>query len=341
MALQKTKIVYFGNKQELKKNTKTVMETLIPLWSDFCEIKSFSSFNNKAIKMLDFVFHFFKDGLKANMIVIDVYSTSAFYFAFILSFLSIVFNKKYLLFLHGGNLPNRQKRNPKLIAFIFSKAYKIVAPSYYLKNYFEEKGFQVEYIPNSIEISKYPFTERKIARPTILAIRGFGKPYNPLMTLKAIAHVVNKLPEIQLCMLGNKGEYFYDEAIHFIQENKLEKNIKILPKMPQADWIALSAQYDIMVSNPEIDNTPVSIVEGMALGMCVVSTNVGGVPFLVTHQKNALLVDHNDDKNLANQLEALCSHPDLANLISKNARAKAEEFNWEIIKNSWIKILQN
>jgi hypothetical protein len=167
MELQKTKIVYFGNKQAFKKNTKTVMETLIPLWSDFCEIKSYSSYSNKVLKMLDFIFHFFKDGLRAHKIVIDVYSTSAFYFAFISSCLSIVFNKKYILFLHGGNLPNRQKRNPQLVAFIFSRAYKIVAPSYYLKNYFEEKGFLVEHIPNSIEISKYPFTERQIARPKI------------------------------------------------------------------------------------------------------------------------------------------------------------------------------
>jgi hypothetical protein len=59
MVLQQTKIVYFGNKQELKKNTKTVMETLIPLWSEFCEIKSYSSYSNKALKILDFVFHFF------------------------------------------------------------------------------------------------------------------------------------------------------------------------------------------------------------------------------------------------------------------------------------------
>jgi glycosyltransferase involved in cell wall biosynthesis len=339
MELQKTKIAYFGNKQELKKNTKTVMETLIPLWSDFCEIKSFSSHNNKALKMLDFVFHFFKDGLRANKIVMDVYSTSAFYFAFILSFLSIVFNKKYILFLHGGNLPNRQKRNPKSVAFIFSRAYKIVAPSYYLKNYFEEKGFLVEYIPNSIEISKYSFTERKIARPKILSIRGFGKPYNPLMTLKAMAIVVKKLPDVELCMLGNKGEYYYEEALQFIQENKLEKNVQILPKMTQVEWVALSTQYDIMVSNPEIDNTPVSILEGLALGMCVVSTNVGGVPFLVTHQKNALLVENNDEQNLANHIEALCNQPALANLLSTNARAKATEFNWESIKPTWMNLL--
>jgi glycosyltransferase involved in cell wall biosynthesis len=109
--------------------------------------------------------------------------------------------------------------------------------------------------------------------------------------------------------------------------------------MTQAEWVVLSTQYDIMVSNPEIDNTPVSILEGMALGMCVVSSHVGGVPFLVTHQKNALLVDNNDEQNLANQIEALCNQPALANLLSLNAREKATEFNWEYIKPTWINLL--
>jgi len=337
---KKTKIVYFGNKQEKNKSTTSVMETLVPLWSKFSEVKSYSSLNNKILKMIDFIFHFFKDGLKANMIVIDVYSTSAFYFAFILSFLSIVFNKKYMLFLHGGNLPNRQKQNPKLVEFIFSKAHKIVAPSYYLKSYFEEKGFQVEYIPNSIELSLYPFQERKICQPNLLAIRGFGKPYNPLMTLKALANLVNVIPEIQLCMLGNESEFYYQDVIDFIKINNLKNHITILPKMPQSKWIALSSQYDIMISNPIIDNTPVSIIEGMALGMCVITTNVGGVPYLVTNQKNALLVDNNDDENLSKQIEELCNNHNMANLISKNARDKAEEFNWENIKPLWKNTLK-
>jgi glycosyltransferase involved in cell wall biosynthesis len=341
MVLQQTKIVYFGNKQELKKNTKTVMETLIPLWSEFCEIKSYSSYSNKALKILDFVFHFFKDGLKAHKIVIDVFSTSAFYFAFILSFLSIVFNKKYILFLHGGNLPNRQKQNPKLVSYIFSRAYKIVVPSNYLKSYFEEKGFQVEYIPNSIELSLYPFKERKMCQPNLLAIRGFGKPYNPLMTLKAVMNLVKEIPTIQLCMLGNASDFYYQEVIDFIEKNNLKNHVTILPKMPQAQWISLSTQYDIMVSNPVIDNTPLSIIEGMALGMCVISTNVGGVSFLATHRNNALLVENNDDENLSKQIIELYKNSSIANSISKNARLKAEEFNWEIIKNSWIKILQN
>jgi glycosyltransferase involved in cell wall biosynthesis len=338
---KKTKIVYFGNKQEKNKSTTSVMETLVPLWSKFSEVKSYSSLNNKILKMIDFIFHFFKDGLKAHKIVIDVYSTSAFYFAFILSFLSIVFNKKYMLFLHGGNLPNRQKQNPKLVEFIFSKAHKIVAPSYYLKSYFEEKGFQIEYIPNSIDLKKYTFQERKAAKLNLLSLRGFGKPYNPIMTLEAVSIIAKKIPSVKLCLIGNEDEYYYEDVVNFINQNKLNEHVSILPKMSQAKWIALSTNYDIMISNPDIDNTPISVLEGMALGMCIITTNVGGIPFLLQDKNEAIFVNKNNAQELVDAIYCITENEIISNNLSKNARKKAETFDWELLKTKWETLLLN
>ena len=96
-----------------------------------------------------------------------------------------------------------------------------------------------------------------------------------------------------------------------------------------------------MISNPIIDNTPVSILEGMALGMCVISTSVGGVPFLVESEKKVLLVDSNNEKELANKIEFLLKNPTTCEKISLNARKKAETFSWENIKPMWKKVLLN
>ncbi|MCB9201610.1 MAG: glycosyltransferase family 4 protein [Flavobacteriales bacterium] len=334
------KIIYFGNKFSSYKSSTAVMETLEPLLSDFVDVKSYSSKQGKLAKLFDMVLHFFSQGIFSNKIIIDVYSTSAFYFAWILGFLSFLFNKKYILFLHGGNLPNRYKTNPKLTSFLFRKSHKIIAPSHYLKSFFEKYNFDVQYIPNIIELADYQFKERKNIKPKLLALRGFGKPYNPIMTLKAVNELRQEIPEVELLMLGNPDEYYYNQVIDYINKYKLKSSVTVLNKMPKQDWIKLSEEYDIMISNPVIDNTPVSIIEGMALGMCVISTKVGGVPFLVD-ENEVVLVESNNEKQLVSEVKSILKDNNLANTLSLNARKKAETFAWENVKQSWKNILLN
>ena len=51
---------------------------------------------------------------------------------------------------------------------------------------------------------------------------------------------------------------------------------------------------DVFLNTTDIDNTPVSVLEAMASGLCVVATNVGGVPYLVNHERSALIVAPDD-----------------------------------------------
>jgi glycosyltransferase involved in cell wall biosynthesis len=332
------KILYLGNKFGKHKKVKSVLETLEPLFAEFSHIKTASYQQNIILRFLDMLYYFIRYGITANKIIIDVYSTLAFNFAFILSLLSILLNKKYILFLHGGNLPERYQQDPQRVRFIFSRAYKIIAPSHYLAHFFQSEGFHIEVIPNIISLKDYTFRERKYIQPKLLAIRGFGKPYNPLLTLKAINILKDRLADIKLTMLGNKDEYYYQEVIEYIEQNSLQAIVDIMPKMPREKWITLSSNYDIMISNPIVDNTPVSLIEGMALGMCVISTKVGGVPYLVS-DKEVVMIDSDQPQQLSDAILGLLNNPELAHNLSINGRKKAEEFDWLCVKKQWINIL--
>lgn len=334
-----TKVLYLGNKFFKYKKVKSVLETLEPLLAEFCDIKTASDKKNQFLRFIDMLYHFFKFGGKADKIIIDVYSTEAFYFAYFFSILSWMFNKKYILFLHGGNLPFRYQQSKKMVTIMFSKALKIIAPSGYLKDFFEANRFSVELVPNIIELDNYPFKLREKIRPHIFALRGFGKPYNPLMTLRAINELKNSIPDLKILMLGNVNDYYYDEVVKFIEANQLQKIVTIKPKCSRDEWVDISRDYDIMVSNPIIDNAPVSLIEGMALGMCIISTNVGGVSYLVTNN-NCLLVESDDAKGLARSITEGVKDHKMVKQMSINARKKAENFSWENVKPMWIKLLK-
>lgn len=332
------KVLYLGNKFFRYKKVKSVLETLEPLLGEFCEIKTASDKKNQFLRFFDMLYHFFRYGLTSDKVIIDVYSTLAFQFAFLLGMLSHVLGKPYILFLHGGNLPYRFEQSPIKVKWLFSRAQHIIAPSHYLAEFFNKQGFQVQVIPNIILLAEYPYQERKTIRPRMMALRGFGEPYNPLMTLKAIHLLKDQVQGLKVLMLGNAEEPHYADVISFIQAHDLEEIVEIRPKMPKKDWIALSQEYDIMVSNPVIDNTPVSIIEGMALGMCVVSTKVGGAPYLVSETECAL-VDSDDETGLSQAILSILQDAGYTQQLSRNGRKKAEEFDWENIRPQWEKLL--
>lgn len=334
-----TKILYFGNKTSGYKSSKSMLETLEPLFGEFAIVRSASAKKNQLFRLADMVILFLRYYRSADFVLIDVYSTRAYLYTATIGRLAQFFGKKYVLILHGGNLPHRFIRKEKSMRKLFLRAHAVIAPSNYLKQFFESKGIPTHFIPNIIELSNYPFLERIEFKPTFLALRGFDKPYNPLMTLKTIEIVREKYPDVKLYFVGSTVETEYPAIVDYIQQHQLEKNVEILPKMPKSEWIALSKKADFMLTNPVIDNTPVSVIEGMALGLVIVSTDVGGVPFLVNNNENACLVSSDNENEMAAVLFELLSNQSKCKELTKNGRLKAASFDWEIVKEDWKKIV--
>jgi glycosyltransferase involved in cell wall biosynthesis len=109
-----------------------------------------------------------------------------------------------------------------------------------------------------------------------------------------------------------------------------------ITKVEVTDWMS---RGDIFLNTTNVDNTPVSVLEAMACGLCVVSTNVGGIPYLLEHEHDALLVPPNDPVAMATAVRRLLTEPSLAERLSRNARQKAEQFDWSIILPQWEALL--
>ena len=84
-----------------------------------------------------------------------------------------------------------------------------------------------------------------------------------------------------------------------------------------------------------------SVIEAMALGLPVVTTNVGGLPFLLDHQKDALLVSPDDPQAMLEAIQQLLNEPELTHLLSRQGRQKVEAFDWEVVKQQWFKVINN
>ncbi|MCB4808708.1 glycosyltransferase family 4 protein [Tamlana sp. 62-3] len=281
----------------------------------------------------------FKNRKSANYVLIDTYSTLNFYYAFLVSALCRIFKLKYIPILHGGKLPNRLKTSPKLSKFIFNNAYVNVAPSAYLGSQFKTFGFNnVTNIPNAIEIDNYPFKKRQFKEVKLLWVRAFSKIYNPLLAIKILKSLKLEGIDASLCMVGPDVDGSLNDARQFAKSQKL--NVTFTGKLTKKEWIALSKEYNIFINTTNFDNMPVSVIEAMALGLPVISTNVGGLPYLIQHEKTGVLVEPNNVEPFVNYINLFRLNSSYACQLGVNARSYVEGFNWEKIKKQWANLLE-
>ena len=334
------RIVYIGNDLAKRSKYNSMMETLSTYLENegFMLIKSSSKKNVllRLIAMLTTVIKY----RKADYILIDTFSTLNFYYALVISQLSRILKIPYIPILHGGNLPNRLKKNSYYSKLIFNNSYLNVAPSNYLKKEFEKYDYEVLFIPNVIPIVSYDFKKRDILFPKLLWVRAFHDTYNPTLAVKVLGMLKKTYPEARLCMIGPEKDNSYSQTLDLIEKMNLKESVLITGVLPKEEWHEKSKEYDILINTTNIDNTPVSIIEAMPLGLTIVSTNVGGIPFLIDHKEEGILVPKNNPKEMTDAIIALLTAPfDHQDMIYK-ARKKAERFDWSIVRNEWLRILK-
>ncbi len=334
------KILYIGNKLSQHGNTETSIETLGAFLEDEgYEMYYASSYKNKILRIVDMIFKTIKYSRKVDYVFIDVYSTQNFWYALLISQLCRLLKKKYISKLHGGNLPNRINKIFLLSKLIFKNSYKNVAPSAYLYKVFEKANFNnLVYIPNTFNIEKYFFKERTDLFPKLLWVRSFSSIYNPKMAIRVYSEVLKEFPKSQLCMVGPDKENMMEECKLYAKE--LGVSVLFTGKLSKEEWIALSKEYTVFINTTHFDNTPISVVEAMALGLPVVSTNVGGIPFLLKSEENALLVEDDNSEQMVQAIKTIFLNEKLKKNMIVNARKMVETFDWDIVKDKWFELLK-
>jgi glycosyltransferase involved in cell wall biosynthesis len=333
--MKSKKILYIGNNH--LKNLTSLDNLSFFLRKEGFHVTVTSEKPNKILRFLDMCFAIYNLRGKIDYILIDTYSTVNFYYAFACSQMARFFKIKYIPILHGGNLPKRIEGSPKMANLIFKNSFKNVSPSVYLKNAFERNGYEVMVIPNSIPLENYPFFERKNIGPKLLFVRAFAEIYNPLMAIEVLYALKRVYPKAILCMIGPDRDGTLPAVVRLIEKYKLSDSVEITGRLSKEKWHEKSKELDIFINTTNVDNTPVSVTEAMALGLPIVSTNVGGIPYLIDDPLTGLLVEKNDVENMVASVISLIkgNHKNIAT----NARKKAKSFSWELVKRQWIKIL--
>jgi glycosyltransferase involved in cell wall biosynthesis len=338
---QRKKLLYIGNKLAVHGKLPAAIDSLsLKLEEEGYFVITASSKQNKIFRMLDMARTTIQNRNCVDLVLIDTYSTQNFYYAIIIGLICRSFKLPYIPILHGGNLPNRLKNNKHLSKKLFGKAFANVAPSKFMMQQFKDAGFHnITYIPNTIEIEDYPFQLRQSITPKLLWVRSFSEIYNPEMALEIVELLKKKGLNVTLSMVGPDK----DGSLETCKRKAVKLNLPITftGMLNKKEWIALTKDFDIFINTTNFDNMPVSVMAAMALGLPVISTNVGGMPFLIENSIDGILVSPNSPESFVQAIEELCTVPLKVQNITKNARAKMENLDWEMVKHKWIKLIDD
>lgn len=269
---------------------------------------------------------------------VDVYSGAAFRWAEVSTFLLRAIKKPVILTLHGGNLVSFARTHPRRMARLLSRADAVTTPSRYLAEAVRDLRNSIEVIPNPIETAAYAYVERSHPGPSLVWLRAFHRMYDPVLAIRVLARLED-IPEAHLTMIGPDKDGSLAEARAEANRRGVLQRVSFVGGVPKADVPRLLAKGDIFLNTSTVDNTPVSVIEAMATGLLVVSTSVGGVPYLITSGHDGILVAQGDADAMAAAVRRYLEQPAFAARVSRNARAKAENFSWDEVLPRWVELL--
>jgi glycosyltransferase involved in cell wall biosynthesis len=247
--------------------------------------------------------------------------------------------KPYVLTLHGGNLPAFARNKDNRVRRLLRRASAVTAPSAYLFEQMRQYRQDIILLPNPLTVTKYTFRHRQHLSPNLVWLRAFHDIYNPSLAVRVVAILAKEFPAVRLVMVGpdmcdGSRESVMDLAVKLGVDDRVTCTGQVSKdEIPQ--WLQ---KGDIFLNTTRVDNTPVSVLEAMASGLCIISTNVGGIPYMLKDESNALLVPSDDHAAMAKAARRLLTEDGLAERLSGNAHRKADQFDWSNVLPRWERL---
>jgi glycosyltransferase involved in cell wall biosynthesis len=271
---------------------------------------------------------------------LDVFSGRAFVWAEAVAWLLRRLSKPYVLTLRGGALPKFAQQRPRRARALLGSAAAVVAPSRYLQEAMRPYRADVQVVPNGIDIAASRFRLREHPRGQLIWLRAFHDIYDPALAPAVLAALGPGFEDVRLTMIGpDKGDGSLQRTRDAARALGVVDRVVIAGAVPKPEIPAMFEGADILLNTARVDNTPVTLLEALAAGLCVVSTRVGGIPWLVNDGVDALLVPPSDPGAMAAAVRRILVEPELAARLSAAGRLRVADFDWSAVLPVWERIL--
>lgn len=269
-----------------------------------------------------------------------VHAFSASYYSYLLGpvpamLVGRIYGKRVILNYHSGEADDHLA-NWRSARWFARLAHEIVVPSGYLVDVFARFGLEARAVGNFVDFSGIAHRERPAPRPIFLANRNHEPLYNVACVLRAFARIQRVRPESELIVAGDGSERVRLEAL--AAELEL-RQVRFVGRVSPSAMAAMYDDADVYLNASNIDNAPLSILDAFAAALPVVSTNAGGIPYMVRDGETGLLVACDDDAALAAAALRMLDERGLALRLTRAAYGEVVgRWAWTAVRDDWARL---
>lgn len=268
--------------------------------------------------------------------VVHVYSAS--YISYLLSVLPVIvvgklYGKRVLLNYHSGEAADHLSKWRRTAIPFIRKADLIVVPSGYLVDVFARFGLTARPIFNVVELEVFRYRERSPIKPRFFTSRLHEPLYNVPCVLRAFQLIQRRFADASLVVAGDG---WMRPQLEQLANELGVRNTTFVGRVPWGDMPDVYDAADIYLTATNIDNMPGSVIECLSCGLPVVTTEAGGVPYIVTNEETALIVPLDDHNAMAASAIRLLENDALAVQLGRNGREACVKFTWPAVRDAWL-----
>lgn len=243
----------------------------------------------------------------------------------------------------GGEAREFFARSWKWVRPTIEKASAVVVPSTFLKEVFDQYGVCASIVPNIVDLSRFSprplgCPNERSRSPRFLVARNLEAIYDVGTAIQAFGRLRCKYPNATLTVAGSGVEESRLRAE--ARSLGLEGAVVFTGRVESVDMPELYRSADIMLNTSLVDNTPNAILEAWASGVPVVSSDVGGIPHLVTDGITGCLVVPRSPEAVASAADALLSDSCRYEALRNAGLTSAGEFAWANIRGCWYSVYE-
>lgn len=210
------------------------------------------------------------------------------------------------------------------------RAFAVIVPSGFLASLFGRFEVPTEIVPNIIDLSRFRPEPARRAGHHLIVTRNLEDLYDIGTALRAFAQIGRAFPDATLTIAGSGPRL--PDLQRLARELDIASRVRFTGRLDNVRIAELYRQADVVLNPSTADNMPNSLLEGMASGVPIVTTDVGGIPFLVEDRKSALLVPPRSPDRMAAMAIEVLSRPELAQQLRTAGLELAAQFDWEEVR---------
>jgi len=217
------------------------------------------------------------------------------------------------------------------------RASAVVVPSRFLEQVFAQWSIDTVIVPNIVDLSRFgPGAGAASGRPHVIVTRNLEPIYDIETALRVFHRLRRRYPGARLTVAGTGPEL---ERLRALAEDLgIAEAVHFAGRMDNDDIPELYRSANLMLNTSRVDNMPISILEALASGVPVVSSDAGGIPHLVDHEVHVLLAPPGDVDALTEHATRLLDDGPLRQRLVEAGIRRAAEYGWDRVRGQWFAV---